>query len=279
MQHIRSITQMIAVRNRARRRGRSIGFVPTMGALHEGHLSLIRRARRESDLVVVSIFVNPKQFGPREDYRRYPRKLKRDAALAREAGCDVLFVPSVAAMYPAGFETVVEVPELSATMCGLSRPGHFRGVATVVTKLLHIVAPNVAYFGQKDAQQALIIKKLARDLNFDARIKVVPIVREPDGLAMSSRNQYLSPAQRREATAIFESLQTARRLMRRGERRVGRVRGAVRRRLASAPRAQVEYVAVVEPETLRPLTRITGKALVALAVWIGHTRLIDNITV
>lgn len=211
MELVTDISEMQSLSLSARKAGRSIGFVPTMGYLHEGHFSLMRTARAENDVVVVSIFVNPAQFGPGEDFQKYPRNLDWDSPMAEEAGTDILFCPSVEDMYPEGFSTYVEEIKLSKHLCGLSRPTHFRGVATVVLKLFNIVLPDIAYFGQKDAQQALIIKRMARDLNLLVKIKVLPIVRENDGLAMSSRNSYLSPEQRREATILYKALMEARR--------------------------------------------------------------------
>ncbi|MCS6777723.1 MAG: pantoate--beta-alanine ligase [Chloroherpetonaceae bacterium] len=260
-----------------REEGKTVGFVPTMGALHEGHLALFRRARTECDVVVVSIFVNPTQFGPGEDFHTYPRDLNRDLQLASNEEVDALFHPSVEEMYPAGFQTWVEVPELAATLEGSLRPGHFRGVATVVTKLLNIVQPDVAFFGQKDYQQFLVIDRMVRDLNLTCRIAVVPTVREADGLAMSSRNVYLSPEERRAATVLFRALRRAEELVQSGVARADEVARQLEALIDAEPLATREYVALVHPETLQPVHSLaTGVTLVALAVRIGRTRLIDN---
>lgn len=260
-----------------RSQGKSIGLVPTMGFFHEGHLSLMRAARRECDVVVVSLFVNPTQFGPHEDYDRYPRDLERDRVMAQEVGVDLLFVPTVEEMYPPGYATYVEVERLTDIMCGRSRPGHFRGVATVVTKLFNIVQPDRAYFGQKDAQQALVIKRMVRDLNMPVDIRVMPIVREEDGLAMSSRNVYLSPEERQSALVLIKSLRRAEEMVRDGERSADRIKEAIRETIGSEQRARIDYVEVVDAEELKPLETIQGKALAAVAVFIGNARLIDNV--
>jgi pantoate--beta-alanine ligase len=259
-----------------REEGKSVGFVPTMGALHEGHLSLIRRARSDCDLVVVSIFVNPTQFGPEEDFARYPRDLNRDLQLTSREGVDALFSPSAEEMYPTGFQTTVDVPELSATLEGALRPGHFQGVATVVAKLLNIVQPDRAYFGQKDYQQYLIIDRAARDLNLTPSIVMVPTMREPDGLAMSSRNVYLSSEERQAATILYRALQKADALVKGGERDPKKLQAALEAQIAAEPLAMQEYVALVNPETLEPVTTLAKVTLVALAVRVGRTRLIDN---
>jgi len=253
------------------------GFVPTMGYLHEGHLSLVRRARAENDHVAVSIFVNPTQFGPHEDYDRYPRDLERDLRLLEPLGVDLVFAPPVEEMYPPGFQTWVIVEEVSRPLEGASRPGHFRGVATVVAKLLNIVQPDRAYFGQKDAQQAVVIRRMVRDLNIPVEIVVCPTVREPDGLAMSSRNTYLSPEERRAATVLFRALQAARARYEAGERDAERLREAMREVIRAEPLARLDYVSVADPETLQELSRVEGRALLSLAVYIGRTRLIDNL--
>lgn len=263
----------------ARRDGRVVGFVPTMGYLHEGHLALIRRARSECHLVVASLFVNPLQFGPREDLGRYPRDLPRDAALCREAGVDVLFTPEADAMYPPGYCTFVEVEGLTAGLCGASRPGLFRGVATVVNKLFNIVRPHRAYFGQKDAQQLVIIRRLTRDLNLDVEVVSVPTVREPGGLAMSSRNVYLSPSERQSALALYRALQAAKELLARGERSAATVKKAMADTLAAAPGVRVDYVALVNAETLAETEHIAGRVLLAVAACVGQARLIDNLVV
>lgn len=265
---------------KARGGGLSVGFVPTMGYLHDGHAALIRRARAENGFVAVSLFVNPLQFGPREDYRTYPRDLERDARLSADAGADLLFVPDVAEMYPAGAEgqrTFVEVAGLSDRLCGASRPGHFRGVATVVTKLLHIVAPDRAYFGQKDAQQLLILRRLVRDLDFDVDLVAVPTVREAGGLAMSSRNTYLSPEERRSALALYRALEAAEALLAAGERRAEALRARMREVLSADPAVQTDYAAAVDPETLDDLEHVADRVLLAVAARVGRARLIDNL--
>ncbi len=259
--------------------GRSIGFVPTMGFLHEGHLSLVREARKRADAVVVSIFVNPAQFGPREDFSRYPRDLARDRALLEAEGADVLFHPAAAEMYPPGYRTYVEVQGLQDGLCGRSRPGHFRGVATVVLKLFHIVRPDVAFFGAKDAQQVVILRKMAADLDLDVEVVTCPIVREPDGLAMSSRNAYLSPAERRAALILSRSLQAADRAIRAGEKDVTKVLAGLRFMIEAEPLAKIDYAEAVDPGGLGPVDEIRGEVLLALAVTIGSTRLIDNLLV
>jgi pantoate--beta-alanine ligase len=253
------------------------GFVPTMGYLHEGHLSLIRRARAENDRVAVSIFVNPTQFGPHEDYARYPRDLERDLRLLEPLGVDLVFVPSVEEMYPPGFQTWVVVEEVSRPLEGASRPGHFRGVATVVAKLFHILQPDRAYFGQKDAQQTVVIRRMVQDLNIPVEIVICPTVREPDGLAMSSRNTYLNPEERRSATVLFRALQMAKARYEAGERDAERLREAMREVIRAEPLARIDYVSVAHPETLQELERVEGPALLSLAVYIGTTRLIDNL--
>ncbi|MEW8958592.1 MAG: pantoate--beta-alanine ligase [Moorella sp. (in: firmicutes)] len=263
----------------ARKQGQSIGLVPTMGYLHEGHLTLARTARGQNDVVIMSIFVNPTQFGPGEDLERYPRDLERDKRLAAAAGVDAIFAPSVEEMYPSGYATYVQVEGLSDVLCGASRPGHFRGVATVVSKLFNIVQPDRAYFGLKDYQQAVIIKRLVRDLNFPVEIITVPTVREQDGLAMSSRNKYLSPEERRSALSLYRALQLGTRLIVEGERNAAVVREAMTREILSYPDTRIDYVAVNDAATLEPLDAIRGRVLLAVAVWVGGTRLIDNMIV
>lgn len=261
-----------------KRGGGRVGFVPTMGYLHEGHISLVRIAKDSCRKVVASIFVNPTQFGPNEDFARYPRDLKRDAAMCEAAGVDLLFVPPVEEIYPAGSSTFVSVEgPLTSTLCGASRPGHFRGVATVVAKLLAIVEPDVAVFGQKDAQQLLVIRRMARDLFFPVEIVAGPIVRESDGLAMSSRNAYLNPDERAQATVLWRSLQEATRMFGEGEQRAAKIVAKAREMLAFSPLARPDYVELVDNETLSPVQgKIDGAALLALAVFFGKTRLIDN---
>jgi pantoate--beta-alanine ligase len=253
-----------------------VGFVPTMGYLHEGHISLARRAREECDSVVASIFVNPTQFGPTEDLSKYPRDLKRDLTLLEAAGVDLVWTPDNETMYPPGFSTWVEVEGLTRPLEGAARPGHFRGVTTVVTKLFHAVQPQRAYFGQKDAQQAAVIRKMTRDLNFPIEIVVCPTVREADGLAMSSRNSYLSPEERQSATILFRALTAAKSAYERGERSGDALRKIMAETIASEPRAQMQYVSCADYDTLEELETVTGKTLLSMAVFIGKTRLIDN---
>jgi pantoate--beta-alanine ligase len=279
LQIVRDIKKMQSIATGLRKKGKAIGFVPTMGALHDGHLSLIRQARRENDCVVVSIFINPTQFGPKEDFKKYPRKLKMDILLSKGEGADIIFFPDAAAMYPADYKTYVNVEGLSDCLCGRFRPGHFRGVATVVTKLFNIVQPERAYFGQKDAQQATIIKKMVCDLNIPARIRVLPTVREADGLALSSRNTYLSEAERSQALVLFRALSLARDLIRKGNRNSLSIIPKIRRIIEQKKRARVQYISIVDPQTLQPVEKIKGKALIILAVYFGKTRLIDNIAV
>jgi pantoate--beta-alanine ligase len=258
-------------------RGLTVGFVPTMGALHEGHAGLIRLARRECEFVIVSIFVNPTQFGPNEDFTRYPRTLRDDLAICEREKVNLVFAPELATMYPPGFRTHVEVVELGDHLCGPSRPGHFRGVATVVLKLLNIVQPDKAYFGQKDAQQARIVRQMVRDLDVPTEIVVVPTVREPDGLALSSRNRYLSPTERKHATVLVEALREARRRVEAGERDAAALRTMMADRIGATPGASLDYAEVIDADTFRPVDRLTGPAVAALAVKFGSTRLIDNI--
>ena len=255
----------------------SVGFVPTMGYLHEGHMELARRAREENDHVVASIFVNPAQFGPNEDFERYPRDPERDLAMLKREGVDAVFLPPVAEMYPPGACTFVTVEGLSQKLEGAARPGHFRGVPTVVAKLFNIVQPTRAYFGQKDAQQVVIIQKMAADLGFPLAIVVCPTVREPDGLAMSSRNVYLSTEERREATVLYRSLCLAQEMLQKGERRASVIRQAMTGLIEAEPRGRLDYISLAHPQTLDELDKVEGKALVSLAVFFGKTRLIDNV--
>ena len=270
---------MKQVARQARAESRLVGLVPTMGALHAGHLSLIEAARRDASPVIVSIFVNPKQFGPNEDYAKYPRDLENDRQKLEEAGVDFLFGPPVEEIYPAGFRTSVNVEGLADRLEGKIRPGHFRGVATVVLKLLEIVAPRFAYFGRKDAQQARIIRQLAADLALDSEIVVCPIVREPDRLALSSRNHYLSPAERKAATVLYRALSQARRAIEEGEREAMRIIGLMRQELAREPLAATDYVEIVDADSFEPPVRLTRSCLVLLAARFGNTRLIDNMQV
>lgn len=255
-----------------------VGFVPTMGYLHEGHLSLVRQARADCDHVVVSVFVNPTQFGPGEDFERYPRDTERDLGLLRETGTDIVFLPAVEEIYPPGFHTYIEVGGVTERLEGAARPGHFRGVATVVLKLFNIVRPHRAYFGQKDAQQLIVIRKMVNDLDLPVEIVPMPTVRELDGLALSSRNVYLSPSERQAALVLYHSLCLARDLFEQGERNAERIREQMRTIIETEPLARTDYVSIADAETLAELDSIDRPALVSLAVWIGGARLIDNIT-
>jgi len=276
MHTIRTIKGMVAWSRSAERDGRSIGFVPTMGALHEGHKSLIKSARAACDAVVVSIFVNPLQFGPMEDLERYPRPLEEDMRLCRREKVDVVFLPAVDELYPSAFETAVSVQRLTRRFEGISRPGHFGGVATVVTKLLNIVHPGKAFFGQKDYQQAAVLSRLVADLNICTEIIVRPTVREPDGLALSSRNTFLTLEERKAATVLYQALAAARDVIRDGERSAKKIRAAMIRTIWEEPLARLDYAAVADAETLEEVRSARGHLVLLLAVWIGKTRLIDN---
>ena len=277
METIDSIRAMHAWSERARAAGRRIGFVPTMGYLHTGHVSLVTEARRRrADLVVASIFVNPLQFGHNEDLDRYPRDLERDTRLLVEADTDVLYMPQASEMYPEGFQTAVTVEHVTRGLCGEKRPGHFRGVTTVVAKLFNAVRPHLAVFGEKDYQQLVAIRRMVRDLDFDIEVVGGPIVRESDGLAMSSRNAYLSPPERQAALCLSRALAASETAVREGERGGAAVLDRAYAVLNAEPRARIDYVALTDPESLRPVDRIAGPTLLALAVWIGQTRLIDN---
>jgi len=279
LETIHTIEWMKQVARQARAEGRSTGFVPTMGALHAGHLSLVHAALAESQPVVASIFVNPTQFGPSEDFQKYPRTIQADGKKLEDAGVDYLFAPEPSEIYPPGFRTWVNVEGLSERLEGRARQGHFRGVTTVVLKLLEIVQPQRVFFGRKDAQQARIITQMARDLHLDSEIVVCPIVREPDELAMSSRNAYLNPEERRAATVLFRALDGARASISRGERDALRLTAAIREMLRSEPLAEPDYVELVDAETLEPVTRLRGVCLALLAVRIGAVRLIDNLLI
>ncbi len=260
----------------ARRQGKTIAFIPTMGYLHAGHCSLLEAGRNRGDLLVLSIFVNPTQFGAGEDLDKYPRDFVRDAEMARAAGVDLIFAPEAREIYPAGYATYVNVEGLTETLCGRSRPGHFRGVTTVVAKLFQIVQPSVAYFGRKDFQQLAVIRRMAVDLNFPVEIVGMPIVREKDGLAMSSRNVYLSPVERQQALALVDSLRLASSMVKNGERNAEAVRREVRERIGREPDARIDYVQICHGETLQNMAEITPDSVLLLAVQIGKTRLIDN---
>jgi pantoate--beta-alanine ligase len=276
---IRTIEWMKQVARQARSEGRVAGLVPTMGALHAGHFSLVEAARRETSPVIVSIFVNPKQFAPGEDYARYPRTIEADREALERIGADILFAPTVEEMYPPGFRTAVSVEGLGDRLEGRVRPGHFRGVATVVLKLLEICAPRFAYFGRKDAQQAQLIRQMAQDLSLDPEIVVCPIVRESDGLAMSSRNVYLSASERSAATVLYLALDAARKAIVAGERDAVRLVAAAREMLASEPLAKPDYVEVVDGDSFDTIARVRGKCLMVLAARFGATRLIDNLLI
>jgi pantoate--beta-alanine ligase len=263
----------------ARRSGKCLGFVPTMGALHEGHLSLVRAARARCDLVAVSIFVNPAQFAPNEDFASYPRDFDRDRELLKKEGVDLLFAPSVPEIYPDAAATWVTVETLANRLCGKSRPGHFRGVVTIVAKLFHIVEPDLAVFGQKDAAQVAIIRRMIRDLKFPVELVVCPIVREADGLAMSSRNAYLTPQERRQALTLYRSLLEVQSVFAGGERDPTKLIGAGKKIISAEPQVRLDYYEIVDPETLEFVTQIGGSALVAVAAFVGTTRLIDNILI
>jgi pantoate--beta-alanine ligase len=274
---IRTIAWMKEQTRQARAENRIVGLVPTMGALHHGHLALIERARRECSTVIASIFVNAKQFGPTEDFSKYPRTFDSDREKLEQTGVDLLFAPEAGEIYPPGFSSYVQVDGLSERLEGRSRPGHFRGVATVVMKLLQIVQPNFAYFGRKDAQQSRIIAQMSRDLNLDSEIAVCPIVREPDGLAMSSRNAYLNAEERKAATVLSRALDTARNEMAAGVRDSLQLQTVLHRVLAAEKLARVDYAEVVDAETFEPVLRLSKPCFVVLAVFIGKTRLIDNL--
>ncbi len=263
-----------------KRAGRTIGLVPTMGYLHQGHLAMVKEARKSCDIVVVSIFVNPIQFGLGEDFEEYPRDLQKDSLMLEQGGVDALFAPSIKEMYPQGYNSFVEVlGEISQKLCAKSRPGHFRGVTTVVTKLLNICLPDTAYFGQKDAQQVMIIEKMVQELNFPLSIVRVPIVREADGLALSSRNVYLDPDQRANALVLSKSLQKAKELIQSGEKNAAKVKSLVKQTIISTPGANIEYVELYDAHNLSDVEDIKGRVLIALAVKFGTTRLIDNLLV
>ena len=272
-----TVEDMRAACRRARRGGKRLGFVPTMGALHEGHLSLVRAARASCDAVAASIFVNPMQFGPNEDLAKYPRSFERDRELLAKEGVELLFAPSVEEMYPAGAVTWVTVEGLSSKLDGRSRPGHFRGVTTVVAKLFHIVEPDAAFFGQKDAAQVAIVRRMVRDLNLPVEIVACPIVREPDGLAMSSRNAYLDPQQRKQALVLHRGLLQVKKSWEEGEREAGKLLTVGRDELSAEKSVRLDYLEIVDPDSLVPVENTAGGALVAVAAFVGLTRLIDNL--
>lgn len=279
MKIIRKIENLRKEIQKIKSKNKTVGFVPTMGALHEGHLSLIRRARKENDFVIVSIFINPAQFGPKEDFKKYPRNLGRDAYLCKQQGVNIIFYPDVKQMYPPDYKTYANVNDLSDSLCGKSRPGHFKGVTTVVTKLFNITSPDIAYFGQKDAQQAIIIKKLVSDLNIPVKLKVMPTVRERSGLALSSRNTYLSETERKDAVVLYQALKLAKKLYKSGITNTDKIISLIKKVVQSKKTAKIDYVSIVDTKNLRPVKKISGDCLIALAVWFGKARLIDNIII
>lgn len=279
MMLIKRIDKMQSAASSLKRKGLSIGFVPTMGYLHEGHISLIRQAKSDNDICLVSIFVNPMQFSPREDFKSYPRDLRRDLKLARNAGVDIVFSPDALDMYSGDFLTEVYVRNLSKILCGQTRPEHFKGVTTVVSKLFNIVLPDTAYLGQKDFQQARIIEKMTQDLNFPVKIKVMPIIRDADGLALSSRNVYLSRSQRLEALVLSRALNEAVRLIRKGIRQSGLILSTIKNLISTVKSAKIDYVEIVDADTLQRKIALDGKIAIILAVRFGKVRLIDNIII
>ncbi|MFH1577724.1 MAG: pantoate--beta-alanine ligase [Candidatus Omnitrophota bacterium] len=276
---MRSIKEMQQIVRNLKHDRQTIGFVPTMGALHSGHLSLIKEAGKENNFIIVSIFVNPAQFGPGEDFKQYPRNLSDDILRCRDMGVDFIFSPAVGQVYPDGYKTYVVVDGLTKGLCGRLRPGHFKGVATIVVKLFNIILPDIAYFGQKDAQQAVIIRRMVRDLNMPVKVKVMPIVRESDGLAMSSRNRYLTDKGRKDAVVLFEALKEAKKMIARGVNDSAKIIRAMREIINKKKTIKVQYIEIVDLDRLNPVKTIRGKALLALAVYAGKTRLIDNIVV
>lgn len=279
MKVITNIQQMHSWSRRICRKGKRIGFVPTMGYLHEGHLSLMRKARKENDYLVISIFVNPRQFSPKEDLKQYPRNFSEDKRLAKLSGVDVIFYPRAQGIYPQGYKTCVKVEQLSDLLCGAFRPGHFPGVTTAVLKLFNIVQPDAAYFGQKDAQQAIIIKRMVKDLNVPVKIKVLPIIREANALAMSSRNTYLNSRQRKDAVILYKALQVAVGMIQSGYKDRRKIVAEMRTMIKSRYGARIEYIKIVNAFDLKEVKKIKGKLLIALAVYFGKTRLIDNLTI
>lgn len=279
MKIIDKIDKMKTYARIARKGNKLIGFVPTMGYLHEGHLSLIGAARKQSDVVMVSIFVNPIQFGPDEDYKKYPRDIKRDEELAKNCGADILFYPEKKDMYPDDFSTYVNVEKLTDGLCGKSRVGHFRGVTTVLAKLFEIIKPDIAYFGQKDAQQAFVIKKMIKDLNMDITMKILPTLREADGLAMSSRNTYLTKAERKDAGLLNGSLTLAGDLVRSGEKDAKKIIKSIKDFLLASPNIKIDYITITDTKKLRDIPTVRGETLVAVSAFVGKTRLIDNVII
>jgi len=276
---VKSVESMMKLSDGFRKKGLSIGFVPTMGYLHEGHISLVKEAKKRNDIVVVSIFVNPTQFGPREDIKKYPRDMERDLKLLSRYKVNAVFAPAAKDIYPTGYRTDIEVKGLSEKLCGASRPGHFKGVTTIVAKLFIIVKPDVAYFGEKDYQQQVVIRKMVRDLNMGVKIKSMPTVREKDGLAMSSRNTYLNKEDRVKALVINRSLNFAKMLVNSGIRSSAKIKAAMTRLMRTASGLKIDHISICDPETLDERSIIKGKTLIATAVYIGKTRLIDNIVI
>jgi len=279
MKTVKAPSELTKLSRTFRKKGLSIGFVPTMGALHKGHLSLVEEAKKRADIVIVSIFVNPIQFGPKEDFKKYPRNIRKDAALLKKAGVDILFHPEASHIYPKGFDSYVEIKQLGNKLCGASRPGHFKGVATVVKRLFDIVKPHLAFFGEKDFQQQMVIKKMVNDLGLDVKVLTVPTVREKDGLAMSSRNAYLSKAERKEAVALYRSLQLAKKLIKEGVRDPKKVITEMKDLINKSGSFKIDYISLVDPGTLKDVKTIKRKTLIAVAAHLGKTRLIDNILV
>ncbi|MFH1442136.1 MAG: pantoate--beta-alanine ligase [Candidatus Omnitrophota bacterium] len=271
--------QMQMISSGIRRKGESIGFVPTMGALHDGHISLIRKARSENNTVVVSIFVNPSQFSPKEDFKCYPRVIKKDSFICKKEGVDFIFYPSIKQMYPEGYRTYVSSEGLSNLLCGKSRPVHFKGVATVVAKLFNIVCPDNAYFGQKDAQQAVIVKRMVEDLNIPVKIKALPIIRQKNGLALSSRNVYLNDKEKQDALVLSQSLNLAKSLIKAGVVNADKIIKIMKQLILKKKTAKIDYVSIVNLNDLKPVKQVSGNCLIVLAVYIGKTRLIDNVII
>jgi pantoate--beta-alanine ligase len=277
MKDIKTIKEMIELASQARRDGKIIVLVPTMGYFHEGHLSLMREGRRRGDLLVVSLFVNPTQFGPHEDFKNYPRDFERDRKMAAEVGVDILFAPEAREMYAPNHQTIVRVEKVTQNLCGRSRPNHFQGVSTIVLMLFEIVMPHVAIFGEKDYQQLITIRQMVKDLHMSVEVVGMPTVREPDGLAMSSRNSYLLPGERKAARVLYRSLQRAKELLQKGERKADRILHEVKEILQSESLVRVDYIQVCDAHTLQDVNRIEGDVIIALAVYLGETRLIDNL--
>jgi pantoate--beta-alanine ligase len=279
MKTVKSIYEVKEYVKELRKRGKSIGFVPTMGYLHAGHISLVQESVRRCDCTVVSIFVNPAQFAPNEDFNKYPRNIQRDIELLKKEGVDLIFIPGDGEMFPEGYKTYVVVKNLQDRLCGISRPDFFKGVCTIVLKLFNIVTPDISFFGQKDAQQAVILKKMACDLNLDVKVEAMPIIREKSGLALSSRNEYLDKKQKKSAICLSRSLARARKVVEAGEKNAARVLKRIKTEIESEPLARIDYIEIVDSENLQSLKQIKDKTLIAVAVFINNVRLIDNIIV